>query len=102
MSIWFIHLEGLLNSLGPSRKKQMDNTARPADRKNSSSASQFKKVLQALANNALPDSDVESHLQRLLKSGAMPDVLRAVLQRYDSIEPLPAYAHTEILRFLNE
>ena len=80
----------------------MDNTARPAGRKLSSSALQFKKVLQALANGDLPHSDVEAHLQRLLKSGALPDELRNVLQRYDSIEPLPAYAHTEILRILNE
>jgi formylglycine-generating enzyme required for sulfatase activity len=80
----------------------MDNTARPADRKISSSAAQFKKVLQALANGDLPYSDVEAHLQRLLKSGALPDELREVLQRYDSIEPLPAYAHIEILRILNE
>jgi formylglycine-generating enzyme required for sulfatase activity len=80
----------------------MDKTARPADRKISSSASQFKKVLQALANGDLPYSDVEAHLQRLLKSGALPDELREVLQRYDSIEPLPAYAHIEILRILNE
>jgi sulfatase modifying factor 1 len=80
----------------------MDNTARPADRKISSSASQFKKVLQASANGDLPYSDVEAYLQRLLKSGALPEELREVLQRYDSIEPLPAYAHTKILRFLNE
>ena len=80
----------------------MDNTARPADRKISSSASQFKKVLQALANGDLPYSDVEAHLQRLLKSGALSEELRGVLQRYDSIEPLPAYAHIEILRILNE
>jgi sulfatase modifying factor 1 len=80
----------------------MSNTARPADRKISASASLFKKVLQACANGDLPYSDVESHLQRLLKSGALPEELRDVLQRYESIEPLPAYAHAEILRILNE
>jgi sulfatase modifying factor 1 len=76
--------------------------ARPADRKISSSASLFKKVLQAFANGDLPYSDVESHLQRLLKSGASPEELREVLQRYESIEPLSAYAHAEILRILSE
>jgi formylglycine-generating enzyme required for sulfatase activity len=80
----------------------MSNTARPTDRKISSSASLFKKVLQAFANGDLPYSDVQSHLQRLLNSGASPEELREVLQRYDSIEPLPAYAHVEILRDLNE
>ncbi len=80
----------------------MDYTARPADRKISASAAQFKKVLQALENGDLPYSDVEAHLQRLLKAGASPEELRGVLQRYDSIEPLPAYAHIEILRILNE
>src|SRR5258707_4538572 len=77
----------------------MNNTARPAI---SSSASQFKKVLQAFSNGDLPYSDVESHLQRLLNSGASPEDLRDVLQRYESIEPLPGYAHVEILRLLNE
>jgi len=77
----------------------MNNTARPAI---SSSASQFKKVLQAFANGDLPYSDVESHLQRLLNSGASPEELRDVLHRYESIEPLPAYARVEILRVLNE
>ena len=80
----------------------MSNTERPADRKISSSASLFKKVLQAFANGDLPYSDVESHLQRLLNSGASPEELREVLQRYESIEPLPAYARVEILRTLNE
>src|SRR6266404_6230037 len=60
----------------------MNNTARPAI---SSSASQFKKVLQAFANGDLPYSDVESHLQRLLNSGASPEELRDVLHRYEAI-----------------
>jgi len=38
----------------------------------------------------------------LLGSGASAEELREVLQRYQSIEPLPAYAHVEILRILNE
>jgi len=80
----------------------MSNTARPADRKISSSASLFKKVLQAFANGDLPYSDVQSHSQRLLTSGASPEELRDVLNRYEAIEPLPAYAHAEILRLLND
>src|SRR5258708_21287287 len=80
----------------------MSNTSRPVDRKISSSASLFKKVLQAFANGDLPYSDVESHLQRLLGGGASAEELKEVLQRYQSIEPLPAYAHVEILRVLNE
>jgi len=59
----------------------MSNTARPVDRKISSSASLFKKVLQAFANGDLPYSDVESHLQRLLNGGASAEELRDVLQR---------------------
>src|SRR6266851_2376728 len=80
----------------------MSNTARPTDRKISSSASLFKKVLQAFANGDLPYSDVQSHLERLLNTDASPEELREVLNRYESIEPLPAYAHEEILRLLNE
>src|ERR1700730_14684964 len=80
----------------------MSNTARPADRKISSSASQFKKVLQAFANGDLPYSDVETHVERLFNSGASPEELRDVLHRYESIEPFPAYAHAEILRILSE
>src|SRR5450631_3732819 len=83
-------------------KEQMNNTARPADRKISPSAALFKKVLQAFANGDLPYSDVQSHLERLLNSDAPPEELRDVLQRYESIEPLPAYAHAEVLRVLNE
>src|ERR1700730_1877305 len=80
----------------------MNNTEKPADRKISSSAALFKKVLQAFANGDLPYSDVESHLQRLLNGGASAEELRDVLQRYESIEPLPAYANGEMLRNLNE
>src|SRR2546425_8643308 len=80
----------------------MNTTARPADRKISSSGSQFKKVLQAFANGDLPYSDVQGHLQRLLGSGASPEEMRDILQRYQSIEPLPEYAHDEILRSLHE
>ncbi|HLZ99486.1 MAG TPA: SUMF1/EgtB/PvdO family nonheme iron enzyme [Steroidobacteraceae bacterium] len=80
----------------------MSKTARPADRKISSSGSLFKKVLQAFANGDLPYSDVRSHLQRLQDSGASSEELREILQRYHSIEPLPAYAYEEILRNLNE
>ena len=80
----------------------MNNTEKPADRKISASASLFKKVLQAFANGDLPYSDVEAHLQRLLNSGASPGELPEVLQRYESIEPLSAFAHAEILRILNE
>jgi formylglycine-generating enzyme required for sulfatase activity len=78
----------------------MNNTEKPADRK--SSASLFKKVLQAFANGDLPYSDVQSALQRLLATGASPEELREVMQRYQSIEPLPGYAHVEVLRILNE
>src|SRR5882757_9172956 len=80
----------------------MNNTARPTDRKISTSASLFKKLLQAFANGDLPYSDVQSDLQRLLTTGASPEELRQVLNRYESIEPVPAYAHVEVLRILDE
>ena len=67
----------------------MNNTERPADRKISSSASQFKKVLQALANGDLPYSDVESHLQRLLGSGASAEELQGII--YDVGRAIPRY-----------
>src|SRR5882672_7414842 len=80
----------------------MNNTERPADRKISTSAALFKKLLQAFAIGDLPFSDVQSDLQRFLTTGASPEELREVMQRYQSIEPLPAYALGEILRILNE
>src|SRR6202051_2864589 len=80
----------------------MNNTEKPADRKISASASLFKKVLQAFANGDLPYSDVQSGLQHLLSTGASPEELREVMHRYQSIEPLPAYAHADIVRILNE
>src|SRR5882757_268944 len=80
----------------------MNNTARPTDRKISTSASLFKKLLQAFANGDLPYSDVQSDLQRLLTTGASPEELREVMHRYESIEPLPARSHAEILRILDE
>jgi formylglycine-generating enzyme required for sulfatase activity len=80
----------------------MNNTTKPADRKISASASLFKKTLQAFANGDLPYSDVQSGLQRLLTGSASPEELREVMRRYQSIEPLPAYAHADIVRILNE
>jgi formylglycine-generating enzyme required for sulfatase activity len=62
----------------------------------------FEKVLRAFAEGDLHYADVQLDLKRLLKSGAPPQKLLEVLQRWELIEPLPDYAHEGVLRLINE
>ncbi len=65
-------------------------------------ASSFEKVLQAFEFGDLLFPDVQSQLSRLLTSGTSPRELLNVVQRHESIEPLPEQAHVEVIRILNE
>jgi formylglycine-generating enzyme required for sulfatase activity len=62
----------------------------------------FEKVLRAFAEGDLHYADVQLDLKRLLTSGASPQKLLEVLQRWELIEPLPDYAHEGVLRLINE
>jgi formylglycine-generating enzyme required for sulfatase activity len=62
----------------------------------------FEKVLRAFAEGDLHYADVQLDLKRLLKSGASPQKLLVVLERWELIEPLPDYAHAGVLRLINE
>jgi formylglycine-generating enzyme required for sulfatase activity len=83
----------------------MNDTGRHADRmgpKISSPASMFEKVLRAFTEGDLHYADVQLDLKRLLSSGAPPQKLLEVLQRWELIEPLPDYAHAGVMRLINE
>ena len=64
-------------------------------------ASIFEKALRAFQLRDLPYSDLQSYLQGLLATGS-PDELMKVLHRREQIEPLPDYAHKEVLRLITE
>ena len=84
----------------------MNDTGRRADRMGptrvSSPASMFEKVLRAFAEGDLHYADVQLDLKRLLSSGAPPQKLLEVLQRWELIEPLPDYAHAGVMRLISE
>jgi formylglycine-generating enzyme required for sulfatase activity len=62
----------------------------------------FRKVLKGFEIGGLPYAEVQFQLKRLLATGASPGELREVLRRSELIEPLPAYAHSEVLGLLDE
>ena len=62
----------------------------------------FEKVLRAFAEGDLHYADVQLDLKRLLSSGAPPQQLLEVLQRWELIEPLPDYAYAGVLRLIND
>ena len=68
----------------------------------SSPASMFEKVLRALTEGDLHYADVQQDLKRLLSSGASPQKLLEVLERWELLDPLPEYAHEGVLRLINE
>src|ERR1700679_4249130 len=74
---------------------QMKDTGRGADRMGpriSSPASMFEKVLRAFTEGDLHYADVQLDLKRLLTSGAPPEKLLEVLERWELLDPLPDYA----------
>jgi len=68
----------------------------------SSPASMFEKVLRAFTEGDLHYADVQIDLKRLLASGAPPEKLLEVLERWELLDPLPDYAHEGVLRLINE
>jgi formylglycine-generating enzyme len=84
---------------------QMKDTGRGADRMGpriSSPASMFEKVLRAFTEGDLHYADVQLDLKRLLTSGAPPEKLLEVLERWELLDPLPDYAREGVLRLINE
>src|SRR6202789_3825320 len=84
---------------------QMQDTGRGADRMGpriSSPASMFEKVLRAFTEGDLHYADVQLDLKRLLSSGAPPEKLLEVLERWELLDPLPDYAHEGVLRLIKE
>jgi formylglycine-generating enzyme len=68
----------------------------------SSSALLFDKVLRAFETGGFTYVDFRSQLKQILAKGASPTELIETLRRRERIEPLPAYAHDEVLRLLND
>jgi len=62
----------------------------------------FRKVLKGFEIGGLPYAEVQFQLKRLLATGASASELREVLRRSELIEPLPEYAHSEVLGLLDE
>ena len=62
----------------------------------------FRKVLKGFEIGGLPYTEVQFQLKRLLAAGASADELREILRRSELIEPLPEFAHREVLDVLNE
>jgi formylglycine-generating enzyme required for sulfatase activity len=70
--------------------------------KTSTPVSVFEKVLRAFETGGFTFSEVRAQLTRLLATGASPTELLEILRRRESIEPLPEYAHIEMLGILND
>jgi formylglycine-generating enzyme required for sulfatase activity len=68
----------------------------------STPVSVFEKVLRAFETGGFTFSEVRAQLTRLLATGASPADLLEILRRRESIEPLPEYAHIEMLGILND
>jgi hypothetical protein len=64
-------------------------------------ATAFRKVLKGFEIGGLPYAEVQYQLKRLLATGASPAELREVLRRCELIEPLPEYAHSDVLGLLD-
>jgi formylglycine-generating enzyme required for sulfatase activity len=68
----------------------------------STPVSVFEKVLRAFETGGFTFSEVRAQLTRLLATGAAPTELLEILHRRESIEPLPEYAHIEMVGILND
>jgi formylglycine-generating enzyme len=68
----------------------------------STPVSVFEKVLRAFETGGFTFSEVRAQLTRLLATGASPTELLEILRRRESIEPLPEYAHIEMVGILND
>jgi formylglycine-generating enzyme len=61
----------------------------------------FEKVLRGFETGGFTYTDVLQQLERLLATGESPAALMEILQRRESVEPLPEYAHDAVLGVLN-
>ena len=77
-------------------------TALTGPTKISSPASVFEKLLRAFETGGFTYTQVLAELKRLLATGASPTELLEVLRRRELIEPLPEYAHVEVIGLLND
>jgi myosin heavy subunit len=68
--------------------------------RDNSTAGMFENVLRAFEDGDLTFFDFQSTLKRLLADGASPDEFLKILRRRELIEPMPKYAHEEILGLL--
>ena len=62
----------------------------------------FEKVLRAFDTGGFTYTDLLEELKRLLSKGASPTDLMEILRRRELIEPLPDYAHAEVLALLQD
>ncbi len=60
----------------------------------------FEKMLRAFETGGLTFSDLQLTLKQQLADGASPDDLLKIMRRRELIEPLPDYAHEEILAII--
>ena len=65
-----------------------------------SPAATFEKVLRAFEMGGLSFPDLQLTLKQQLADGASPDELLKVIDRRELVEPLPEYAHAEILAII--
>jgi formylglycine-generating enzyme required for sulfatase activity len=61
----------------------------------------FEKLLRAFETGGLTFSDLQLTLKQQLEEGASPDELLKTMRRRELIEPLPDYAHEEILAIIH-
>ena len=82
-----------------NRVETRNTSVRP---RNSSPAAVFEKVLGAFGSGGFNYDDFITHSKLLLADAPSPTELLDVLQRFELVEPLPEYAHDEILSLLND
>ena len=80
------------------RKHQTKATGRSAS--GNTPTAMFEKVLRAFETGGLTFSDLLLTLKQQLEDGASPDDLLIIMRRRELIEPLPDYAHEEILAII--
>ncbi|HWJ35347.1 MAG TPA: SUMF1/EgtB/PvdO family nonheme iron enzyme [Steroidobacteraceae bacterium] len=70
--------------------------------KTTSPASVFETVLRAFETGDLAYTEVLAQLKRVLATGVSPTELLEILRRRELIEPLPKYAHVQVLGLLTD
>jgi formylglycine-generating enzyme required for sulfatase activity len=68
----------------------------------STPAAVFEKVLGAFRTGGFNYADFLKQSKHLVDNAASPTELLEVLERFEWVEPLPEYAHAEVLGFLND